>query len=103
MNRVLELGDRIDEIIRSHDRLELLSLLATMKHREVLIQDAIQTPVQSNGHMQAPEAAVFFGLKNVRALYRAARVSPLREIAIWISPRRVVFPRSAAAALKREA
>lgn len=41
MNRALEIGDRIDEVIRERDRHELLSLLATLREREVWIEESL--------------------------------------------------------------
>jgi hypothetical protein len=89
---VLEIGRRIDELLGTADRSQLVRLLATLKHREVLILEALHPSAAARpaaeGLVALADVASAFRV-STRTAYRMARVAPLRDYAVWSSPRRL--------------
>jgi hypothetical protein len=83
---VYEIGRLIDTLLATADRRLLVELLATLKHREVLIVEALRngpplaTAALAGVTMQAVARAFRV---STRTVYRMARRPPLHAYAMW--------------------
>ena len=82
---MLEIGRRIDAVLSGADRQQLVALLAVLKHREVLIVEALRPDgaAAPKGGMITIETVAGAFRVSTRTAYRLARREPLLAYAVW--------------------